>query len=129
MFEVLEPSPEGVVRVTARDRLSHEDYTQLVARLEQFIAKHGSDRCWIELAGFDGVEPGALVDETRFAVCRCREIRRCAIVGDWAWSVCMTRFAKAVFPEAEVRYFEHCDVEEAQDWFHPRLAAASLVAV
>jgi len=125
MFAAIEMSPEGLVRVTARDWLSRADYPQLVDQLEQFIAKHPSDRCWIELSAFDGVEPGALVDVTRYRVKHCRTIRRCAIVGDWAWSVCMVELARAVFPEAEVKYFERGDHDEASAW----LSAPPVVAL
>ena len=118
MFTVHDTCSQNILRVTAQDRLSHDDYADLVPQMEVFLMQSDARKCWIELTNFLGVQPGALYDVDDYDVEHCRQIERCAIIGDRAWSLCMCRFAKAVFPAAEIRYFEGHEEEDAQAWIH-----------
>ncbi|MBN1911338.1 MAG: STAS/SEC14 domain-containing protein [Pirellulales bacterium] len=125
MFTVHDACSKGILRITACDRLSHDDYASLVPQMEAFLQRCGGDRCWIELTDFLGVEPGSLVDVSCYDVHLCRQIGRCVIIGNRAWSLCMCRFAQAVFPAAEIRYFEPRDADEAYEWIRQLVAHKS----
>jgi hypothetical protein len=125
MFTILDQCQEALTQVQACGSLSRADYGQFIAQLEESIRDRHSDSCWIELSGFQGVQPGALVDKLDFEVYHCRAIRRCAIVGDRAWSQCLPRVARAIFPEAEVRYFDVADHDRARRWLDESREAAT----
>ena len=116
MFEVLHPHQQTPLHILAQGSLSRQDYDGLIRELEASLGNSRADACWIELKDFQGIEPGSLVEELRFHVRHCRGIRRCVIVGDRAWSFCMTRVARAIFPEADVRYFDPADRDAASQW-------------
>jgi hypothetical protein len=123
MFTVLELCEEALTRVEASGSLSRGDCGRLVVELEQSLANRRGDVCRIELSDFNGVEPGSLLDDLSFDAPRCREVRRCAIVGNRAWSSCISRVAHAIFPEAEVRYFDLSEHDVVQQWLDESAAA------
>lgn len=126
MFTVLDSREEALTRIEASGSLSRGDCGRLVADLEQTLASRRGDVCRVDMNGFQGVEPGSLVDDLSFDAPRCRDVRRCAIVGNRAWSSCMSRVARAIFPEAEVRYFDISEHDSVQPWLD-ELAALAVV--
>ncbi len=116
MFEILEKSLDTVIAVKVRGKLVHEDYAQFVPKLEQIIERHGSIRCYCELSEFHGLTPHALWDELKFDIKHCKNIQRCAIVGDPSWHHWMTKMGQMIFHRADVRYFEQSQSGEAWDW-------------
>jgi len=118
MFEILQTSSGNLLHIRATGRLAHADRELLIPRLEAWIAEHQSTSCYMELAAFDGIEIGAFSNEVPLDIHRGKEIQRCAIVGNHAWTQCMTRVARSLFPEAEVRYFDAIRDQKALDWIH-----------
>ena len=118
MFEVLEKSSGKVVGMKIRGTLVHENYAQFVPKLEKLIEEHGSIRCYCELADFHGITPHALWDELKFDAKHCKEIERCAIVGDPSWHQWMTKISKMIFSRAKIKYFDQSQSEEAWQWIY-----------
>jgi hypothetical protein len=117
MFEVLEKwTGDGVVALRVSGKLLHEDYEALVPKLEAAIEKHGAIRCLIDVTEFDGIELRAVWDELRFDLKHAADVSRCAVVGDRAWERWVTAAARPVFRNAEVRFFERADLEQAAAW-------------
>ena len=117
MFEVIrEWTGEGVVALRVSGKLVHEDYEQLVPRLEEAIREHGALRCLIEVTGIKGVTPRAAWDELRFDLEHAKDVMRCAVVGNRDWERWMTIASRAIFRRAEVRYFERGDLDDAIAW-------------
>ena len=116
MFEILEKSSGNVIGFKVRGKLVHEDYAQFVPKLEQMIEQHGSIRCYCELTEFHGLTPHALWDELKFDTKHCKDIERCAIVGDPSWHHWMTKIGQTIFHRADVRYFDQSRSQEAWDW-------------
>ncbi len=116
MFEILEKSSGNIIGIKVRGKLVHEDYAQFVPKLEQLIEQHGSIRCYCELTEFHGLTPHALWDELKFDAKHCRDIERCAIVGDPSWHHWMTKMGQTIFRRADVRYFDESQSQEAWDW-------------
>ena len=94
-------------------KLLHADYQQFVPMLEKLIEEHGSIRCLIEMTDFHGIELRALWDEIKFDVRHARRIERCAVVGDRAWQSWMTKLSRPIFPNAQIRFFNVAERDEA----------------
>lgn len=116
MFEVLEKSSGNVIGIKVCGKLVHEDYAQVVPKLEHIIEQHGSIRCYCELTDFHGITPHALWDELKFDTKHCRDIERCAIVGDPSWHNWMTKISQTIFSRADVKFFDESQSQEAWDW-------------
>lgn len=116
MIEVLEGGTGKVIGLKIVGKLLHEDYQRFVPMLERLIEEHGSVRCLIEMADFQGMELRALWDEIKFDVRHGRQIERCAVVGDRAWEAWMTRLSRPLFPNAERRYFIVAERDKAWEW-------------
>lgn len=118
MFEILEKSSGNVIGIKVHGKLVHEDYAQVVPQLEKIIEEHGSLRCYCELSEFHGITPHALWDELKFDTKHCKEIERCAIVGDPSWHNWMTKISQTIFNRADVKYFDESQSQEAWDWVY-----------
>ncbi|MEA1951017.1 MAG: STAS/SEC14 domain-containing protein, partial [Planctomycetota bacterium] len=73
-------------------------------------------RCYCELTDFHGITPHALWDELKFDTKHCRDIERCAIVGDPSWHNWMTKISQTIFSRADVKFFDESQSQEAWDW-------------
>ena len=118
MFEVLEKSSGKVVGMKVSGTLVHENYAQFVPKLEKLIEEHGSIRCYCELSNFHGITPHGFWDELKFDIKHCKNIERCAIVGDPSWHQWMTKISKMIFSGAQIKYFDESQSEEAWQWIY-----------
>lgn len=121
MIEALERSSGKVLGMRVSGRLLHQDYQEFVPRLEKLIEAYGAVRCLVEMTDLHGIEPRTLWDELVFDVRHAREIERCAVVGDRAWEKWITRLARPIFFNAEVRFFNQSATEEAWEWIEEGL--------
>ena len=116
MIEILDDGSSDVFAMRVSGKLLHRDYQQFVPVLEKLIEKKGSVRCLIEMIDFQGMELRTFWDEIKFDVRRARRIKRCAVVGDRAWEAWMTKLSKLIFLNADVRYFNVSERDQARAW-------------
>ena len=116
MIEVIEKSGSNVIGLRVDGKLLHADYQQFIPKLEALIEEHGSIRCYCEITSFAGIELKALWDELKFDVKHCKQIERCAIVGDPSWHQWMTKSGKVIFHKADIRYFHQGESDQAWAW-------------
>lgn len=121
MIEVLSRGSGKVFGMRISGKILHQDYRQFVPRLEELIAEHGSIRCLVEMIDLHGIELRALWDEIEFDVRHARQIERCAVVGDRAWEAWMTRLSRPIFFNAEIRFFDPSEREQAWAWIEEGL--------
>ncbi|MBN1911015.1 MAG: STAS/SEC14 domain-containing protein [Pirellulales bacterium] len=116
MIEVLPLSSGNVIGVKINGKLLHADYEQFVPQLESLIQQYGSLRFYCEISNYQGISLRAIWDETKFDVTHCRQIERCAVVGNSSWQKWMTNMTKVLFYKADVRYFNEDQADEAWNW-------------
>ncbi len=116
MIEVLDRSQGRVIGLRLNGKLVHADYQRLIPMLEELIEKHGSFRCYCEMADFHGITPHALWDEMKFDVKHCKDIQRCAIVGDKASHKWMSKIGGMIFYKANMKYFDVSESDKAWEW-------------
>lgn len=115
MFEYLSQTHDNVVAIKASDKLTHEDYQQFLARFEEVIDRFGKLRVLFDMTDLHGWECSAMWDDLKFEFHHCHQIERCGIVGDKKWQEWMVRLTKP-FYQAEVRYFDRDQLDEAAEW-------------
>ena len=116
MIEILERGSGKVFGMKVSGKLLHRDYQRFVPILEKLIEENGSVRCLVEMTDFHGIELRALWDEIKFDVRHARQIERCAVVGDRAWEAWMTKLSRPIFSNAEVRFFDVTERDQAWEW-------------
>ncbi len=116
MIEILPESSGHVVGFLIIGKLMHADYQTFVPLLEKHIQEHGSVRVMAVFHDFAGLEARALWDEMKFDTKHCRDVERCAIVGETAWEEWSTKLAKPLFPKGMIRYFDRAKMSEAWAW-------------
>ena len=98
-------------------KLAEDDFKLLAERTEELIANHGTINVLVELSDFHGWTSGAAWEDLKFGVEHFQHIERLAVVGDAAWEKGITVFHKP-FTTAEIKYFDHKDIEAAYNWIH-----------
>ena len=96
-------------------KLSKDDYEHFAPEAERLIAQHGKINILLEMHDFHGWDFSGLWADTQFAWHHFSGIGRLAMVGEKRWHKSMATFCKP-FTKAEVRYFEHPQMTEAENW-------------
>lgn len=104
-----------LLEVKLSGKLNREDYDEFVPKVEKLVAEHGKIRLLVEMHDFHGWTAGAIWQDIKFDVKHFRDIERIAMVGETKWQHGMAAICKP-FTAAEVRYYEHSDIEEARAW-------------
>lgn len=104
-----------LVKVSVTGKLTKEMYEQFVPVIEQELKEYPKLRMLFVMHDFHGWTAGALWDDIKFDVQHWNDIERLAIVGDSKWEQGMSAFCKP-FTSAKVRYFDHGQLQEAEQW-------------
>ncbi len=122
MIEFLK-SEGKAIGIKVNGKLVHADYEKFVPMLEEIIEKHGSFRCYCEMADFAGMSAHAVWDEIKFDIKHCGQIERCAVVGEKHSHEWMTKVGNMFFPKATMKYFDVSEKDAAWAWTVEGLAA------
>lgn len=120
--QVNEESDGKVLVIHVSEKLTKDDYEHLVPEVDRLIEKHGKIRMLFEMHDFHGWSCGALWEDTKFAFKHFRAIERLAVIGEKKWQRGMATFCKP-FTKAEIRYFDHDNLDEAREWLAEEPAA------
>jgi hypothetical protein len=104
---------QGVSTLRASGVLKHGDYEKLVPELEQLL-EQGARRVLLDLDGFQGFTPAALVDELRFDVRHRKDFDRVAVLGGTLEGLGV-RLLAPIF-SGQVKVFEPSKRAEAVAW-------------
>ncbi len=119
MIERIEGMPAGTIGLQASGELSVEDYREVLEPALAEAVDSGAIRLLFVLASFDGLAPGAWVEDVKtglrawvrdHAACQ-----RMALVTDIEWVAKATR-AFAWMAPGELSVFGLGEVEEAKGW-------------
>ena len=109
------------VIVHVSGKLVKADYEHLVPEFDRLVGLHGKLCVLFDMTDFHGWTAGAMWEDTKFALHHFNNIERLAIVGEKKWQEGMASFCKP-FTKAEVEYFNHDHLAEANVWLHETLA-------
>lgn len=117
----------NVFKLDLEGRLTADDYHVFVPDLELYIRFHGKLRLLMTLKDFHGWEMGALWEDLKFDMKHFFHVERIAIVGEDRWQKGMPLFMKP-FTTARIKYFEHQEAEDAEDWILEGIEVETVMA-
>ena len=112
------------LEVSVSGKLTKEFYEDFVPAVEKLINEHGKINILMLMHDFHGWTAGALWEDTKFALKHFGGMERLAVIGETKWQKGMASFCKP-FTKAEVRYFDHSQVEEARTWLGLEMAGTA----
>lgn len=117
MIELLSGFPDTVLAARAHGKLTARDYCEeLEPAVAERMAAHKPLRFFLHLGvDYDGIAPGAVVEDARLGFSRWKDWGAIAIVTDSA-SVREVVGFFALFFHHPVRVFFDADYEKAKDW-------------
>ncbi|HET9197374.1 MAG TPA: STAS/SEC14 domain-containing protein [Solirubrobacterales bacterium] len=119
MIERIADMPAGTIGLRASGKLSREDYQQVLEPALREGVESGELRLLFALPDFDGLEPGAMVEDVetglRAWVRDHSAWKRFAFVTDVEWLAKSMR-AFAWLAPGEVRVFALGELDAARDW-------------
>jgi hypothetical protein len=119
LIERIEEMPAGTIGLRASGKLTREDYQQELEPALREGVESGALRLLFEMPDFDGVEPGAMIEDLetglRAWVHDHSAWRRFALVTDVEW-VAKAMRAFAWLAPGEVRVFGMGEMAAAREW-------------
>jgi hypothetical protein len=117
VIEVMPGSQGNVAGVKCSGKITAKEYEDVVrARLDAIIKEHGKARLlWYLDESFQGVEAGAVWDDTKFGFKHRHDFEKMALVGGSTWMEWLTKLAGRVM-SGEARTFPREQLQEAWDW-------------
>jgi hypothetical protein len=119
MVERIEDMPAGTIGLRAAGTLSKADYREVLEPVLNEAAESGDLRLVFVLDGFDGLEPGAWIEDVktglRVWVRDHAAWKRFALVTDVEWVAKATRMFAWMTP-GEVQVFDLDQEAEARTW-------------
>lgn len=119
MIERLADAPDGVLGLRSSGKLTRADYVDVLEPALREAVESGGIRLLFVLEDFDGVEPGAWLEDMKTGlgawVKHHSAWQRMALVADVEWIVKATRMFAWMAP-GEVRTFGSAELEEATEW-------------
>lgn len=108
-----------MLAITARGKLTKEDYAGLLPQLEHMLETHGPLRFYIKLEDFSGFEMGALWEDIKFDYKHKNMYGKTAIVGEKKWEEWGTKISSLFF-DSEMKFFSKDQEDEAWKWVNDK---------
>ncbi|UCG73626.1 MAG: STAS/SEC14 domain-containing protein [Chromatiales bacterium] len=122
MIEVMDDFPDSVLAVRARDRVTAEDYRDvLTPAVEDKLSRHPKLRLLYHLGpDFTRFTTTALWDDARLGFHHLRDFERIALVTDVGWIGKLARTAGRA-PGIDISVFPNAEIEAASAWIRDGL--------
>jgi hypothetical protein len=117
MIEVMPESQGNILGIKISGTLTTQEYEEIwMPRVEAVIQAHGKLRCYCLMEDdFQGVEAGAIWDDTKFGLKHRKDFDKFAMVGAQHWMEWLMKiFAPLV--SGEIKSFSREQAQEAWDW-------------
>jgi hypothetical protein len=117
MIELVKGLPDNVLAVDCRGQIHTDDYERtLVPALEQKLAHHDKLRLfYLAGPGFKGIDPGAILEDTKVGLAHLSRWEKMAIVTDIEW-IKLAIKAFAFLMPCPVKFFGVAQEAEARRW-------------
>jgi hypothetical protein len=107
----------NIIWVRVSEKLTKEDYGELIPAWENMIKMHGKMRLVFDMQNFHGWEPVAAWDDLKFSVEHSEKVEKVAMIGDKKWEEWVAKLG-SMLSKAQVRFFESQNRVEAERWIH-----------
>ena len=96
-------------------KLGADDYRRFGPEIEEYLENSPQPRLLVEMHDFHGWSLGGLWEDIKFDFRHFADLDRVALVGDRKWERGMAQVCRP-FTKAQVRFFDHHEVDQARDW-------------
>lgn len=110
---------DKVIGIKIDSTLTKKDYQRLIPLLEERIDKVNKVKLFIQFEDFEGIEPGAMLEELKFDARHHDDFDKIAIVGHEHWQEWAVKLSK-IFFDAEIKYFGADEIQPAWRWLGAR---------
>jgi hypothetical protein len=117
LIRILTDFPPNVLAVDCEGRVTRGDYeTVLIPAAERVLAAHAKVSVYYEIGpGFEGVEPGAVLEDMKIGMEHFPRWHRIALVCDVAWIRGVVQAFGFLMP-GRVKLFHQSDALAAREW-------------
>jgi SpoIIAA-like len=117
MIELIESLPDTILAVDCRGQIHKSDYERvLIPALETKLAHHKKLRLFYRAGPkFDGIDPGAMLEDTKVGIAHLSRWERAAVVTDVEWLRLAVRAFAFLMP-CPVKAFGIGQDAEARRW-------------
>jgi hypothetical protein len=117
MIEVISAFPENVVAFMARDKVTRQDYENvLIPAVNDLLRRRGKIRLYYEFGPqFSEFDAGAALQDFKVGVEHWRDWERVAVVSDVEWIKQATLAFGFLLP-GHTRVFSLAEIAEAREW-------------
>jgi hypothetical protein len=119
-------APEGVIALKVSKKITGDDLSAIMDRLDSVMAKHEKVHVFVETEGIDGIEVTAMPSYAARAMPlfgKLDRFGRVAVVADQAWIRAGTRLESAMLPNISYRVYMPDERDEALRWVRGEQAA------
>lgn len=129
MFTILPDFPDDVLAISATGTIEPTDYdTVLVPALEDRLTRHRPLKVFLFLGpAFEGIKPGAMVEDARVGFHHLKDWGRIAVVTDAAGMRDMVNLVR-MFLKRPLKLFFNADYDAAKAWIVADDASARAAA-
>jgi len=116
MLQLLQPTTDNVVSITASGTVTAEDYESvLIPAIEETLKAHDKVRVLFQLEPNTGFTAGAVWDDTKFGMSHCFAFEKFALVSDTEWINNTVKVLGFMMP-CPVQRFAIADLDAAREW-------------
>lgn len=115
MLTIDDLNEHRVLSITARGKLTKDQYLQLLPELEKILQESSPLRFYIKLEEFTGLELGALWEDIKFDYKHKKNFGKKAIVGNKKWEEWGIKICWLFF-HSDMKFFYDEQKEEAWKW-------------
>ncbi|MDX1437422.1 MAG: STAS/SEC14 domain-containing protein [Anaerolineales bacterium] len=117
MFEILEQSTSSTIGFKVAGKVSSEDYTVLLERIDKAISENEKINLLVLVEDFDGWDDlEAAKADYRFGREQYRHVERCAFVSDKNWHKWAIKVLDPFTRRTDEKFFEPEELDEAWQW-------------
>ncbi|HZM02642.1 MAG TPA: STAS/SEC14 domain-containing protein [Candidatus Saccharimonadales bacterium] len=126
-ISIIEKNDGKILEVHMSGKLTRDDYQEFIPVTERLIKEWGKFNLVVVMRDFHGWEIGAVWEDVKWDFKHFSDIDRVALVGEKKWQAGMSKFCKP-FTNAEIRYFDVRDIEQARLWVQDAIVPAAAAA-
>lgn len=118
MIEYL-ASPDHVVAMRARGRITGDDLDHCIAVIEDALARHARIGIYGDMRDFEGMTAEALFKDLRYGASKLGQLdrfARIALVADEGWLRSLALMEARMLPQVEMAVFDGGQAEQASAW-------------
>jgi len=118
MLQLLQPTTDNVVSITASGTVTAEDYESvLIPAIAETLKSHDKVRVLFQLEPNTGFSAGAVWDDTKFGFSHFFSFEKFALVSDTEWLNNTVKVVGFMMP-CPVRLFALADLDAAKAWIN-----------